>query len=262
MPPVFMAERFSQFDAAKVGEALRAEPQEIRDVAYGDGQAMDVADTTLEVYRHAGVARITTPDARIELFRVPSYQVSPERLVFSQGVADARTRLLLRSDGRVWLYPGLRAAESNATVETPSAGEVASPTPAEPSTGVTGRPDAISTGDPEHKEPEQQQLIGRLGRDPWFKSEGDQPSAGFPLAVNDEHGKTTWHRIVVSGELANQVRAGLQEGQIKRGRLVQLSGIEVVQSAPTAKGGTKTTKEFHATSVVPMKNPTKPPQGR
>jgi hypothetical protein len=256
MAPVFMAERFSRFDAAKAGEALGAEPHEIRDVAHGDGQAMDVGETTIEVYRNAGVARVTTPDARIELFRVPSYQVSPERLVFSQGVPDQRTRLLLRSDGRVWLYPGIRAAESNSTVETPSSDEVVSPNPAEPSKGVIQPPDGIPTaGRPEQHEPEQQQLSGRLGRDPWFNDQGDRPTAGFPLAVNDEQGRATWHRVVVAGELADQVRAGLQSGQFKKGRLVQISGIEMAKQEQTAKGGTKTTKEFHATSIVPVKNP-------
>ena len=111
------------------------------------------------------------------------------------------------------------------------------------------RPDGIPGADPKSQEPEQQQLSGRLGRDPWFGTRGEEPAAGFPLAVNDDQGKTTWHRVVVIGELVDQVRAGLQTGQIKKGRLVQLSGIDVVQSEPTAKGGTRTTTEFHATAV-------------
>src|SRR5688572_15125395 len=106
-----MAERFSEFDAAKASEALGAEPHETRDVAHGEGQAISIGDTTLEVYQDAGVARVTTPDARIELFRVPTYHVSPERLVFQQGEADSRTRLLVRSNGRVSFYPVSGAAE-------------------------------------------------------------------------------------------------------------------------------------------------------
>jgi hypothetical protein len=257
----FMAERFSEFDINRAGQAFGAEPQATRDVAHGDGQAISVGDTTLEVYPNARVARVTTSDARIELFRVPSYRLSDERLVFQQADA-ARTRLLLRSDGRVWLYPGLRAAESSRTEETAPPDEVVSPSPTEPSTDVTRRPDGNPGPDPEKQEPEEQQLSGRLGRDPWFSTRGEEPAAGFPLAVNDEQGKTTWHRVVVAGELVDQLRTGLQKGQIKKGRLVELSGTEVVQSEPTAKGGTKTTKEFHATNVVPMKNPAKPPQGR
>ena len=117
MPPAFMAERFSEFDINKAGEALGAEPHETHDVAHGDGQALSVGDTNLEVYAGTGVARVTTSDARIELFRVPTYSVSTERVVFQQGEDDARTRLLVRSDGRVWLYPAIRAAEAFTTDE-------------------------------------------------------------------------------------------------------------------------------------------------
>jgi hypothetical protein len=127
-----MAERFSkfsEFDAAKAGEALGTEPSATRDVAHGDGQAIAIGDTTLEVYQEAGVARVTTPDARIELFRLPTYNVTSERVVFQQGEPKTRTRLLVRSDGRVWYYPGLRAPESARTGETASSNEVVSPTP-------------------------------------------------------------------------------------------------------------------------------------
>src|SRR5919202_1911853 len=69
---------FSEFDAHAAGEALGSQPHTMRDVAHGDGEALTVGETTLEVYRDAGVTRVTTPDARIELYRVPSYSVSGE----------------------------------------------------------------------------------------------------------------------------------------------------------------------------------------
>jgi hypothetical protein len=252
-----MAERFSkfsEFDAAKASEALGTEPSAIRDVAHGDGHAMSIADTTLEVYQDAGVARVTTPDARIELFRVPTYHITTERVVFQQGEPKTRTRLLVRSDGRVWFYPGLRAPESARTGETASSDEVVSRSPSEPSMSPTARPDDVPAADPEQKEPEQLQVSGRLGRDPWFGTRGEELAAGFPLAVNDDQGKTTWHRVLVFGEVAEQVRIGLQTGQIKKGRLVQLSGIQVVRSEQTAKGGARTATEFHASSVTRVQN--------
>jgi hypothetical protein len=189
MPLEFMAERFSQFDAAKASEALGVQPHDTRDVAHGDGQALSIGHTSVEVYQDAGVARVTTPDARIELFRVPTYQVSPERLVFQQGEKATRTRLLVRSDGRVWYYPGLRAPESARTAETAPSNEVVSPTPIEPSTAAPDRPETLPAGVPEQQEQEQQELIGRLGRDPWFGTRDEKPAAGFPLAVNDDQGQ-------------------------------------------------------------------------
>src|SRR5687768_157339 len=113
---------FSEFDAAAAGRALGAEPRTMRDVAHGDGEALDVGDTVLEVYRDAGFARVTTPDARIELYRIPSYNVSGERVVFEQGDRDDRTRLLVRNDGKVSFYPVLKATESPRTQDTASAG--------------------------------------------------------------------------------------------------------------------------------------------
>jgi hypothetical protein len=92
---------FSEFDAQAAGEALGAQPHAMRDVAHGDGETLSVRDTTLEVYRDAGVARVTTPDARIELFRVPNYSVSGERVLFEQGTESDRTRLLVGRDGKV-----------------------------------------------------------------------------------------------------------------------------------------------------------------
>src|SRR4051794_32097014 len=187
---------FNEFDAAAVGQALGAEPRTMRDVAHGDGEALDVGDTVLEVYRNAGFARVTTADARIELFRVPNYTLSGERVVFEQGDKDDRTRLYVSADGKVALRPVLRATESSRTNETAVSERQDSPTPADPSHNVTGRKDTTSERE-KGGEVQTIQLQGRLGRDPWFSTTDDQPIAGFPLAVNNERGQTTWHKVVV-----------------------------------------------------------------
>jgi Single-strand binding protein family len=249
-----MAEHLSEFDAEKAGEALGAEPHETRDVAYGDGHAITAGDTTLEVYKNARVARVTTPDARIELFRVPTYHAGPESLVFQQGDEDALTRLRLRRDGRVSFYPVSGATESSRTQQTTATDGVGSSTALDASTAATSRPDSTPSEDPEKQEPVQLQLTGRLGRDPWFNDQGEQATAGFPLAVNEEGGKTTWHRVLVFGEVADHVRTGLQKGQIKKGRMVQLGGTEVTRQEQTAKGGIRTTTEFHASSVTRLQS--------
>src|SRR4051812_30564764 len=116
MPEV--TSNFSEFDGRKAGEALGARPHLTRDVAHGDGEELEVGDAVLEVYRDAGVARVTTRDARIELFRVPSYSISGERVVFEQGDENDRTRLQVRADGKVAFHPVLRATETSRTDET------------------------------------------------------------------------------------------------------------------------------------------------
>src|SRR5687768_3760703 len=98
MPEQYSA--FHEFDATTAGQALGAEPRSTRDVAHGAGEALDVGDTTLEVYPDAGVTRVTTPDARVELFRVPRYTVREQRVTFELGADGDRSRLQVRADGK------------------------------------------------------------------------------------------------------------------------------------------------------------------
>jgi hypothetical protein len=238
---------FSEFDAQAAGEALGSQPRRMRDVAHGDGKALDVGDTVLEVYRDAGFARVTTPDARIELYRVPSYSLSGERVVFEQGENDDRTRLLVRNDGKVSFYPVLRAAESSRTQETAPSGRQDSPARQVTSETTTGpsNPDGDKSG-----EVEKVQLQGRLGRDPWFSTSDEQQVAGFPLAVNNQQGETTWHKVVVFDSAAEQLHEAVTKRQINKGKLVAVTGRAVVREEPKSSGGMKKVAEFHATEVT------------
>jgi hypothetical protein len=257
-----MGERFTEFDVNQVADALGAQPRSTRDVAHGDGQALDVGETTLEVYRDAGVARVTTRDARIELFRVPEYTVNGERVVFEQGTEDDRTRLQVRADGRVSFHPVLRAASEPQTSDRVPRGRSDSPAAHPPAEAAAGRSSA--TASEGREAPPEQQLVGRLGRDPFYLESGAEPSvAFFPLAIHDERGKTTWHRVRAVGEVADQVQEGFRVRQIKKGSLVQVTGQPVTVQEDNGKGGTRTNTVFHASSVVRMRTRTVPhPQGR
>jgi hypothetical protein len=248
---------FNQFDAEAVGQALGAEPRTMRDLAHGDGEALDVGDTTLEVYRDAGFARITTPDARIELFRVPSYTISGERVVFEQGDQDDRSRLLVRDDGKVSFYPVLRATETSRTPDTAVSGRQDSPTPTDTSSNVTGQ-NNTAVGSPEGEkggEIQQVQLRGNLGRDPWFSTRDDRPAAGFPLAVNPEDGgKTVWHNIVTFDDTAGKLHEAFAKRQIDKGKAVTVTGQPVIVEEPKANGGIRKSVEFHATTVTRVQN--------
>jgi hypothetical protein len=239
---------FSEFDAHEAGRSLGADPRKTRDIAHGDGEALNVGDTVLEVYRDAGFARVTTPDARIELYRVPSYTLNGERVVFEQGERDDRSRLMIRNDGKVSFYPVLRATETSRTNETASSGRQDSPTPTQPSETTTGA--SASNTHPENQETPQVQLRGRLGRDPWYSGDGEQPVGTFPLAVNDDRGDTTWHKVVVFGETADKLHEAAQKRHIGKGKLVDVTGQTVVREEPKANGGVKKTPEFHATAVT------------
>lgn len=254
---------FSEFNAQAAGKALGAEPHTMRDVAHGDGEALTVGDAVLEVYRDAGVARVITPDARIELFRVTSYSVNGERVVFEQGTDDDRTRLLVRGDGKVSHYPVLRAAETSGKDENAVNGRQDSSTPQVPSETPTGRQTTQSPDGEKNGEVEQQVLQGRLGRDAWFSNNGEEARAGFPLAIHDEQGQTTWQKVVTFGETADEIEATRKAGKIRKGRLVQVQGLEVTREELSARGARRPVKEFHATQVTRMTSSTVPhPKGR
>jgi hypothetical protein len=246
-----MAEQYSsfqEFDPQAAAQALGAEARQTRDVAHGDGQAFDLTDAVLEVYPDAGVTRATTPDARVELFRVPRYTVRDERVIFELGNEEDRTRLQIRADGKVAFHPVLRAAESSHTEETTSSGRQDSPAPA-----VTSETTATSSNSsPELREAVQEmQLRGNLGRDPWFATRDDRPAAGFPLGVNPEGGgKATWHDIVTFDETAKQLHEAFENRQITRGKPVEVTGKPVVVEQQRGDGRVKKIREFHATAVT------------
>jgi hypothetical protein len=238
---------FHEFDAEIASHALGSEARTTRDVALGNGQALDVGDAVLEVYPDAGVTRVTTPDARVELFRVPRYTVREQRVIFEQGDDDDRSRLQVRADGKVAFHPVLRSPESSRTDETPSSGRQNSPAGKVPSESPTG-----PSSSPEPREAVQEmQLRGNLGRDPWFSTRDDRPAAGFPLAINHDDGrKPTWHDIVTFDEAAEQLREAFTKRQITRGKLVDVTGQPVVREEPRANGGVKRIREVHATAVT------------
>src|SRR3954447_2426202 len=146
-----MAEQYSsfqEFDPQAAAQALGAEARQTRDVAHGDGQAFDLTDAVLEVYPEAGVTRATTPDARVELFRVPRYTLREQRVIFELGDEEDRTRLQVRADGKVAFHPVLRSPEPPQTNDTAASGRQNSPTPDVSSQTTTRPPSADVSPEP------------------------------------------------------------------------------------------------------------------
>jgi hypothetical protein len=247
---------FSQFDRQAISDALTTRADDARDVAFGAGSHVTVAGgkTSLQVFPAAGVARVTTDDVRIEVHRLPGLAVDAEksRVVFEQGTPDDRTRLIVRSDGKVSLIPVLRAPEG-AVTEQPTTPDANTVETTEPASARVSSADRVT---PETGETEVVTLQGRLGRDPWFASNEDSPIAGFPLAVNEEQ-KTTWHKVVVFDETARQLHEQHQKGDVRKGRLVDVTGRPVVQEEQTPRG-TKRRTEFHASQVSRVRAVSRP----
>jgi hypothetical protein len=233
--------QFVEFDPEAAGEALQAKRRATRDVAHGDGEAFAVSEgTELEVYPTAGVARVTTEQARLELYRVPTYSIDSEggRLVLDMGDENRRTRLLVRRDGNVSFYPVLRALGAPTADETSQGRGQDTPS-------MTNAPEGSTAAENLHV-----QLTGRLGRDPWYRSDGETSTGGFPIAVNDDEGGTKWHKVVVFDAVADKLEQARETRQLRKGMLVQLTGQHVTREEPGADGQVRRTQEFHASGFA------------
>jgi Single-strand binding protein family len=264
-PSLFMAEQYrplEEFNGVALGETLAVQGQLRHDVAHGVGQALELGEqrTLLEVYPDAAVARVTTDSARVEVFRVPGYTVDEDRarVVFEHGPDNNRSRLIVRSDGRVALIPILQAdrqplptASSDVSVPI-GTGVVDADTSQEPANpSATSSEPQRPTPATDRTESDEVPVVtmqGRLGRDPWFRG-GDSPLAGFPLAINGPEDKTTWHKVVVFDNTAETLQEQVRRGDVRKGRLVDVTGRTVVREEQTTRGP-KSVTEFHATEVT------------
>jgi hypothetical protein len=185
---------------------------------------------------------------------VPTYSIDPEggRLVLDMGDENRRMRLLVRRDGNVSFYPVLRATGSPTTAETGDGGRQDSSSMTDSSEGRTA------------PEIPQVQLTGRLGRDPWYKTDGETSTGGFPLAVNDDEGGTKWHKVVVFDCVADQLAQARDQRQLKKGFLVEVTGRHVTREEPAPSGKPRNTEEFHASAFTRLRasRPSSPPRSQ
>jgi hypothetical protein len=103
------------------------------------------------------------------------------------------------------------------------------PGPVAPAAGShpSGSGVAEGGGDPEHP---RLTLRGRVGAEPRFRTtKNDTLVCAFPLAVHDEAGKTTWHRVVAFKDRAQKLQGALQKGQ----------EVEVIGYVHTSEGKDK-----------------------
>jgi hypothetical protein len=249
---------FSEFDAHAAGEALGAQPRILRDVNYGDGHVFDVDTALLEVYPKTGITRVTTTNARVELYDVPRYSVRDERVVFEQGEEDNRQRLQIRADGKVAFHPVLRAAEAPRTEETAPGGHKGSPTAVSASEATTA-PSSTTPAATEGKEQEVVTLRGRVGR--FFSSDLDAqpPTAAMSFAVPvPTQEDPDWWKVVATHGLAVDLhtwRFRERPAKLTTGWRADVTGqIEITER--TGKDGTpRTDRIMYAQSVTPIKPP-------
>lgn len=244
-----------------------ADPIHIQDVAFGRGSWIELGvrePVAVEYFPEARVARLTTTQAQIELYRQDPPQFNDELLIFSNVSETQRLCLTIDSNGTLALHadqiahsqsgelPAGHRVESgdlvitdeedgsaqllirpdgNALERPPTDNASSSSEAPEKALGATTRPEIPDEGQTLRNDPlaarssdsaeeiriandedsrkEQQPrltILGRVGRTPRFReTRKGTKIASFPVAVPEDDGSTTWRKVTVFNERAEEL---------------------------------------------------------
>jgi len=253
------------WDAACIADAIQSpEPECTKDTALGAGTEFTVGSSSirLELYQGAAAARLTTPDARIELYRALPPERYPAGLVLRSERTTARFTRALNADGTA----GLTLQSSPAESDFPGAPQD-STAPAEQADGTSfvqsdqslsppaedqSTPDAAAAASipleqpaPPRSEQPRLTLLGRVGTVPRFRtSPRGTRIAEFLLAVHENRNQTSWHPIVVFGERAERI-----ENMIAKGQMLEIIGYVHQRERHGRDGSTRRVEEIYATVI-------------
>lgn len=260
---------------AEIRARLHATHQTGRDPILGAKHEFLLQDGrgALEVFPTAGITRVDTPSALIQVAVQPRVETgNGQGITLDLSDAGVETALTLHPDGAVLFscVPGapepsttapdatsstnVPLARSGASEDHDSAAHIPTVTTRPPSTqrnGSTtpGAPAASEDRDTKEAEP-RVQLTGRLGRTPTFRTSPRGTQIGsFSLAVHGQDGATTWHSIVAFGTRAEQLQHRVAQGELGKGQEVNVVGYQHTREMPT-KTGSRTVTEIHAVAVM------------
>lgn len=107
---------------------------------------------------------------------------------------------------------------------------------------------AVSVDAVEEEEAQQRLTItGRLGRNPHFRTTRNGALiASFPVAVLEDDGSTTWHRVIAFRERAEKLHDALQSGD-----RVEVIGYLHQRERQTRDGLSRTVEELYVAVIKP-----------
>jgi hypothetical protein len=238
-----------EWDTEVLSQALHSQPRDQRDVAFGDGTALDVGkeqQTTLEIYPNSAVARVLMRHCRLELYRQAAPAIQPNGILFEQHSEDQSLTLSLTPDGavRMAVSSSTHDASSGTNKEPPAPSTTMNHAEVSPAIsdavvahfGAAGMPSSEQSGSPQLAEQQEERrvsLTGRVGATPAFRTTPKGVFIGrFPLAVRDEEDQTHWHSILAFNDRARK----LQEAKLAKGQLVGVTGY-VHEREQLSRGG-------------------------
>lgn len=93
-------------------------------------------------------------------------------------------------------------------------------------------------------------LIGRLGRNPTFRTTTNGKVVGkFPLAVHLEDGTTKWHDVLAFGDRAAALQKRMEAGELVKGNEVEVVGYEHEREYKAKDGTMKKAQEINSVAV-------------
>ncbi|MFJ6384955.1 single-stranded DNA-binding protein [Kitasatospora sp. NPDC092039] len=98
--------------------------------------------------------------------------------------------------------------------------------------------------------PPRVQVVGRLGRNPTVRETAGGKLVGkFPLAIHLENGETQWQDVLAFGERARALKKRMEEGELVKGREVEVVGYEHEREYKGRDGTTKTAREIYSVAI-------------
>jgi hypothetical protein len=208
------------WDIGMMAKALGTAPEEIQDIASGSGTRFTLSDEpkqTIEVFPGSSTARLTTPDAQLTLYRLESPRIDEHGVLLFNHRQDTTLRIGLGMAAVFGL--GLAGPTSEAPEETTEV-----------------KQDRLTVN-------------GRVGAAPRFRTTRNGTLiAQFPVAVHEENGETSWHRVVVFNDRARKLQG---PRPLEKGQSVEVIGYKHVREQQTREGETKVIEEVYATLVKP-----------
>lgn len=273
-PPSSEAPASDDWPLEQLATQLDAEREPVSDPAFGPGERLLVGPDdalALELYPASGALRLTSGHSRIELFQqaVPSLQ--DDLLLFSRDHGDEEVQLAVDRQGTIALRvlpyaaseaiqeaisasldaPMDQVAETDESVDSGPSSSLED----DDSTAVEGTDQQLpadvherNTETDEEQEPQPRLTItGRLGRNPHFRTTRNGVTvASFPVAVLEDDGSTSWHRVVAFRERAERLR-----DQLKSGDRVEVIGYLHERERQTRDGSSRIVEELYAAVIKP-----------
>lgn len=110
-------------------------------------------------------------------------------------------------------------------------------------------------------------VVGRIGGEPQYREVNDTSRPGqkvvvgnFGVAVHPNGADTVWYDVAVWDQKALELDQRFQSGELKKGSVIEVTGVVKTKTVPTRAGGTKEVHQMN-NPIIRLVPPTAPAGG-